>query len=121
MGSHRSTIQLVWGPQQQQQGAIFLVEVLPVAVPPTRIDEQIRTLAFANAQIASPAFQVRKQAAGWKVAYSVCAYLDHEGKLSTRVVIEWLAEIRRVIQERLPELSALGTAPVPPSTLHPHQ
>lgn len=113
MGNHVSTIQLVWGPQQQQQGKIFFVEVLPVLVPPARVDELMRMLAFANAQIASPAFQVRKQTAGWKIAYSVCAYLDHEGKLSTRVVIEWLAEIRRVIQERIAELSSLGAAPVP--------
>ena len=121
MAGHESTIQLVWGPQQQQAGAIYLIEVLPMVVAPTKVDELIRVLAFANAQIAVPAFQLRKQPAGWKIAYSVCAYLDHEGKLSTRVVLAWLAEIRRVIQERLPELSSLVTmsppsTPVPPST-----
>jgi hypothetical protein len=113
VGGHESTIQLVWAPAQ---GAIFLVEVLPMLIAPTKVEELIRALAFANAQIASPAFQLRKQPAGWKVAYSVCVYLDHEGKLSTRVVVEWLAEIRRVIQERLPELASFGSVSVPPAS-----
>lgn len=110
LDDHESTIQLVWGPQQQQQGAMFFVEVLPTLIPPDKIAELLQLLAFANAQLASPAFQLRKQPAGWKVAYSICAYLDHEGKLSTRVVMAWLAEIRRAIKERLPEIVSLGAA-----------
>lgn len=93
-GTHNgleSTIQLIWS---VERGALHVVEVYGSLVPHERRQEVFNLAVFANTKVNMPAFQVRKNPNGWKVAFSTCAFLDHEGRLSTRAVTELLLQTR---------------------------
>lgn len=93
-GTHdglESTIQLIWS---EERRALHVVEVYGSVVPHERRQEIFNLVAFANTKVNMPAFQVRKNPGGWKVAFSTCAFVDHEGRLSTRAVTELLLQTR---------------------------
>jgi len=93
-GTHNgleSTIQLIWSDERR---ALHVVEVYGSVVPHERRQEIFNLVAFANTKVNMPAFQVRKNPGGWKVAFSTCAFVDHEGRLSTRAVTELLLQTR---------------------------
>lgn len=105
-----SAMQVVW---RADVGAVHFVEVLPYVIGPERTADLLRFLADANADLAVPAFQLRKQPVGSKVAFSTVAFLDHESRLSTRAAGELIKTVRFAVRDAHAPLRALTEAAAP--------
>ena len=89
---------------EPRAGEIRFVHLVPLSVPEDRLPEFALALARVNARLGIGAFHLREGAEGLTAAFSIHAYLNHDGTISDLVVDRCVHACRATVEQFLPEL-----------------